>query len=64
MSVPQALWAVFWTAAVVVGLLTLAFYYHWGRFSPSHIGAFLTIVAYTCGVALLGIGLLGILASL
>ena len=63
LSVGQTLWAIFWLALIVVAITTLAFYYHWGRFSPTHIGAIATIVVYTIGVAVLFIGMLSILIS-
>ena len=63
-GVGQALWAAFWTAVIIVSLTSLAFYYHWGRFSPSHIGALLTIIVYTLGTAALFLAMLGILISL
>jgi len=64
LGVAQILWIVFWIALVIVTLTTLAFYYHWGRFSPNHLGAIATIIVYTLGTAVLFLALLGVLISL
>ncbi len=63
-SASQILWILFYAAALATFITTLAFYYHWGRFSPSHFGAILTIVVYTTGIAVLFMGMLGILSTL
>ncbi len=46
-------------ALLVTVFMTLSLYYHWLRFSPSHIGAIVTMAVYTCGLAALVVALLG-----
>ena len=63
-SAGEVLWIAFGILAIFSILVTLAFYYHWGRFAPTHFGAVVTTTVYTVGLAVLGLGMLGILASL
>ncbi|HEX8993849.1 MAG TPA: hypothetical protein VF803_01200 [Candidatus Paceibacterota bacterium] len=46
-------------ALVLTAFSSLALYYHWLRFAPSHFGAIITTVLYTCGAILLIVALLG-----
>ena len=51
-------------ALLVTAFLALSLYYHWLRFSPSHLGAIVTMVIYTCGLAALIVALLGTVSLL
>jgi len=63
-SIVQMLWDAFDVLAVITGIATIAFYYHWGRFSPSHFGAIATVIVYTCGTIVLISTMLAILSTI
>ena len=52
------------TALAITAIVSIVLYYHWTRFAPSHLGAVITMVVYTLGVAVLVVGLLGIVSTL
>ncbi|HVU80005.1 MAG TPA: hypothetical protein VHD37_01435 [Candidatus Paceibacterota bacterium] len=52
-SVPAALYAVFYAAAALTGLVSLVLYYHWARYSVGVISVLGAFVLYTFGAAML-----------
>jgi len=63
-SFGEVLHAVFGMAMVVTALISAAFYYHWGRFAPSHTGAVMTMTAYTVGLFVIVLAMFGVLATI
>ena len=49
---------------VLTGLISAAFYYHWGRFAPSHAGAIATMTVYSVGLFALILALLGVISTM
>ena len=64
LTLGQMLWIVFDFLAICSVLITLIFYYHWGKYSPTHAGAIITIVVYTAGMCILLLGMFGILTTI
>ena len=49
---------------VLTALISAAFYYHWGRFAPSHAGAIATMTVYSVGLFALVLALLGVISTI
>jgi len=63
-DISTIVWVVFIICIVIVIPTTLAFFYHWGRFAPSHFGAIATIAIYTVGLSIILLGMLGIVLTI
>ncbi|MDE2213404.1 MAG: hypothetical protein KGJ34_02645 [Patescibacteria group bacterium] len=63
-SIAEILWIFFDISFIVSVLMTLAFYYHWGKYSPTHASAIGTMIVYTAGVVILLISMLGVVATI
>lgn len=50
--------------AGITAVMTLVFYYHWGRYTPGWFMSVLAILVYTIGAATLLLGMFGALAGM